>query len=91
MSNFGGLDLQVFTFFRQMIILSTEGIPAKNDQPDGDGDENSNDDNPDNGIVDVFGAFGVDVGQGSIYQFKNHQRRQYEKENRKISFKGVHG
>ena len=50
-----------------MVILSTEGILAENHQPDGDRGEDGDDDDPGNGLVNVFCATTADIMYCTFY------------------------
>lgn len=88
--NFFITDLQFFRFGGQMVVLSPEGIPAEDHQPDGDRGEDGNDDDPDDGVIDVFFACCINIGNGAINKFINNERGYEQKKQSKISFKGIH-
>lgn len=75
------VDSQLFRAFGKMIIFSFESIPAKNHHPDSDGSENSNDDDPDDRVIDVFFTGWINMNDRPVNQEINNGRRQNQPDN----------
>ena len=58
---------------RQMIILPPESIPPKDHQPDRDRGEDGDDDDPDDGVIDVFFPRRINILDGPVYQLINNE------------------
>ena len=76
--------------FREMIILTPECIPAKDHEPDSDGREDDQDDDPYHWIIDIFFSMRIDMNDCTIHQGKDDQGSEQEPENAEKSLECIH-
>jgi hypothetical protein len=73
-----------------MIILASECIPSKNNQPDRDGCKDGNDNDPDNRIINILFPVYINIAEGTLHQFINNKGGDEEKKEAEVSFEYVH-
>ena len=66
-----------------MLVFAFQGIIAKDHEADGNGGENGDNDDPDDGVVDVFLSGRVNVGDGTLNQEIDDHRAQQQPNNAK--------
>ena len=72
------------------IILSLKRIPAKDDQPNGNGCKNGNDDDPGQGFADIAFAVCTDIVYGADDKRNENQWAEYHPKQAQQAFQLVH-
>ena len=72
------------------MVFIFQGIPTEDHKTDGNRSENGNNDDPDNGIMDLFCLVRVNIENGATNKKENKSGTKNQPDDAKIFFKSIH-